>query len=310
MSGADGYCIGQPPRAPSSALRAISHICSAHRRTVALVSEWTISPDALRHVCPNLDRGEADAIARGLGEAFKRYDITTNARATMAVAQWAHESAHFSTREEFASGDDYEGRRDLGNTQPGDGRRFKGRGRIQITGRFNYAAMAKALDIDCVNNPRILGTSPLSEIAAGQWWKDNGCNAFCDRGDFIGLTKRINGGLNGLEDRKRLLGRATQVADGLVPRDRWATLSAGEREHLEILIMERKVAARHGGWEKIDPSHLARARKAKTWLRNRVDEITKLAEAEPDGWAKAGRKTRVGIMRQTIGREAAGTTAR
>jgi predicted chitinase len=265
------------------------------------VSEWTISPEALRHVCPNLTTRESITIARGLGEAFARYGITTSARAAMAVAQWAHESANFSTREEFASGAKYEGRLDLGNTQPGDGRRFKGRGRIQITGRANYAAMARALELDCVRNPRILATSPHSEIASGQWWNDHDCNAFCDRGDFIGLTKRINGGLNGLTERKRLFARAQQVARDLVPRDRWAVLMDAEREQLEALALARRVAERHGGWENIDPSHLARARASRAWLRARVAELRELAEGEPGGWEKAGRRIRVEIMRDAIG---------
>lgn len=264
------------------------------------MSDWTIDPDALRHVCPNLTRGEAITIARGLGEAFHRYGITTRARAAMAVAQWAHESANFSTREEFASGAKYEGRLDLGNTQPGDGKRFKGRGRIQITGRANYAAIAKALEIDCVKNPRILATSPLSEIASGQWWNDHSCNAFCDDDDFVGLTKRINGGLTGITERKRLLARAKHVARDLVPRDRWQALTDAERERVEILTMARKVAARHGGWENIDPSHLARARTSRAWLRARVAELRELAEREPDGWERAGRKIRVEIMTQVI----------
>jgi predicted chitinase len=264
------------------------------------MSEWTISPDALKHVCPNLRHDDAVVIARGLGEAFRRYDITTRARAAMAIAQWAHESANFSTREEFASGEQYEGRRDLGNTQPGDGKRFKGRGRIQITGRTNYMAIAKALSIDCVKQPAILATSPHSEIASGQWWQDHACNAFCDRDDFIGLTKRINGGLNGLDDRQRLLARARNVAGDLVPRDRWAVLSDVEREQLEILATERKIAERNGGWDKVDPSHLALARKAKAWLNERVVAITKLAEAESNGWVKGGRRTRVAIMTQAV----------
>ncbi len=264
------------------------------------MSDWTISPEALRHVCPNLTRADAITIARALGDAFARYGITTRARAAMAVAQWAHESASFSTREEFASGAKYEGRLDLGNTQPGDGRRFKGRGRIQITGRANYAAIAQALEIDCVRNPRILATSPHSEIASGQWWDDHRCNAFCDRDDFIGLTKRINGGLNGLEERKRLLARARHVAADLVPRDRWELMTQTEREHLQALTVARRVAERHGGWEHVDPSHLARARAARAWLRARVAELREIAEREPGGWEKAGRRIRVAIMTEAI----------
>ena len=182
------------------------------------MSETTISPQALRHVCPNLSAPDATRIAAGLGQAFARYGITTERRAAMAVAQWAHESAGFRTSQEYASGAAYEGRKDLGNTQRGDGVRFKGRGRIMITGRANYAAMAKALGLDLIHHPELLARSPHSEVASGQWWKDHGCNDLCDSDDFVGLTRRINGGLNGLSDRQLLYQRARQVAHDLMPR--------------------------------------------------------------------------------------------
>jgi putative chitinase len=264
------------------------------------MSEWTISPDALRHVCPNLDEAAAARIAKGLGQAFARYHINTKARVAMAVAQWAHESDHFRTSEEYASGAAYEGRADLGNTHPGDGKRFKGRGRIQITGRTNYVAMAKALDISCVDSPEILSRCPYSELASGQWWSDHGCNAFCDRGDFVGLTRRINGGTNGLHERERLYALARQVAADLVPHNRMAVLTDSEREQIEILAAERKIASRHGGWDKIDASHQARASKAKQWLIDRNAEISKLAEIEPKGWSKGGRKARFAYIRKAI----------
>src|SRR4051812_8202553 len=176
-------------------------------------STWTIDAGALQHVCPNLSDEGARAIADGLGEAFARFDITTPRRAAMAVAQWGHESDHFKTATEYASGDSYEGRKDLGNTQKGDGRRFKGRGRIQITGRANYEAIAKALDIDCVNNPDLLAAPPNSERASGFWWSPHGCSAFCTHNASEGLPRRINGGLNGFDERKLLYRLATQVAD-------------------------------------------------------------------------------------------------
>jgi putative chitinase len=264
------------------------------------MSDWTVHASALQHVCPNLSDKDAARIADGLGEAFARFDINTPRRAAMAVAQWAHESDHFKTATEYASGDAYEGRADLGNKQKGDGRRFKGRGRIQITGRANYEAIAKALDIDCVNNPDLLAESPNSELASGQWWKLNECNAFCDRDDFLGLTKRINGGTRGLDDRKRLYARAMQVADKLVPFDKWGVLRDDERERMEMLAAERRIAKRHGGWKEVDPSHLARASKAKQWLRDRTAELEAKAAAEPDGWRKFARRRRHDLMKDAI----------
>ena len=266
------------------------------------MSDWTIDPDALRHVCPNLDAPAAQRIADGIGEAFMRFEINTPRRAAMAVAQWAHESDHFKTATEYASGDAYEGRKDLGNTKPGDGPRFKGRGRIQITGRANYEAIAKALDLDCVNDPDLLAAPPNSELASAYWWSAHGCNGFCDHDDFEGLTRRINGGLNGFDDRKRLYALATQVADKLMPVDRWGVLSDDERERMETLAKERKIAKRNGGWKEIDASHLARANEAKQWLVARERELETKSASEPNGWRKFGRQKRYDLIKEATGK--------
>jgi predicted chitinase len=261
------------------------------------MTRHTISPDALRHVCPNLSQADAVRIAAGLGEAFHRYGIDTERRAAMAVAQWAHESDRFKTSQEYASGSAYEGRKDLGNTQRGDGVRFKGRGRIMVTGRANYAAMAKALGLDLIGRPELLTESPYSEMASGQWWKDHDCNGFCDRDDFVGLTRRINGGLNGLADRQSLYGRARDVARDLMSRDPWEVLSKEERAQMDLLASQRRLAKRNGGWDKVDPSHLERAKQAKAWLTARRKKLWHLAKEEPEGWAKAGRRERYELIK-------------
>lgn len=263
--------------------------------------DWTLDPEALRHVCPNLTGKDATPIAAGLGAAFRRFDITTERRAAMAVAQWAHESDRFRTATEYASGDGYEGRLDLGNTQRGDGRRFKGRGRIMITGRANYSAIAKALGVDCLDHPEILAECPHSELASGHWWHAHGCNAFCDDNDFRGLTRRINGGFNGLADREALYARAKPVAARLVPRDPWAALTKREREMMDTLASERRTAKRNGGWDKVDPSHLQRASAAKGWLIKRRKEIWRSAEHEPSGWQANDRRARYELIKAATG---------
>jgi predicted chitinase len=173
---------------------------------------------SLRYVCPNLSRKDAKRIAAGLALAFERYDVTTRRRAAAAVAQMAHESDRFRASTEYADGRAYEGRRDLGNVRPGDGPRFRGRGRIMITGRANYAAVSKAFGEDFTAHPERLAQSPLSELVSCWWWKTHGCNELADSGDFVALTRRINGGTNGLSDRIELHHRAKRVARWLVPK--------------------------------------------------------------------------------------------
>jgi predicted chitinase len=171
---------------------------------------------ALQRVVP-LSGPAARELGRALGPAFARYGITTPARAAMAVAQFAHESAGFSTTTEFASGDKYEGRRDLGNIHPGDGRRFKGRGYIQITGRTNYRAVSEAFGVDFVSRPELLATPRYAALASCWWWANHGCNELADTRDVVAVTRRINGGTNGLAERQAFYARARQVAASLVP---------------------------------------------------------------------------------------------
>lgn len=175
---------------------------------------------SVRAVEPRLSPAEARKIADALGPAFREYGITTPARAAAAVAQFAHESAGFRTTTEFASGAAYEGRRDLGNTRPGDGKRFRGRGYIQITGRSNYTAVSKAFGVDFLSNSSKLAEPRYAAKASCWWWSKNGCNQIADSGDFVALTRRINGGTNGLADRQTYHARARKVAKYLVPKRR------------------------------------------------------------------------------------------
>lgn len=131
---------------------------------------------SLRHVCPYLTVREAKQLARDLAQAMHDFHITTRRRAEMFIAQTAHESVGFRFREEIASGALYEGRKDLGNTRPGDGRRFKGRTFIQITGRANYGAVSKALGHDFVRHPADLALPVYAAKGAAWWWSAHGCN--------------------------------------------------------------------------------------------------------------------------------------
>lgn len=160
------------------------------------------------------------AISVDLGEAMRRFEITKPERVRCFLATVLHESGGFRYREEIASGAGYEGRRDLGNTQPGDGRRYKGRSYIQITGRANYRAVSNALGVNFLANPQKLAEPKYAARAAAWWFKTNGCNELADRGGLVAVTKRVNGGYNGMADRKRYYSRVRPLTRFLTPARR------------------------------------------------------------------------------------------
>ena len=149
--------------------------------------------------------------ASSVNEVLNHYQINTPLRICHFIAQVAHESACFNAMEEYASGEDYEGRDDLGNTQPGDGVRFKGRGLIQLTGRENYMKFSKAMNQDFIAQPQLLAQSPWAIWAAGWYWNDKHLNEYADLDDLERVTRVVNGGYNGLEDRRRYLQKAKSV---------------------------------------------------------------------------------------------------
>jgi putative chitinase len=99
----------------------------------------------------------------------------------------------------------------LGNIKPGDGFRYRGRGLIQITGRTNYSAVGIALCLDCINDPDLLAEPEWASQSAAWWWEGRGLNELADAGDFKEITKIINGGLNGYDDRVRRWNIAKQA---------------------------------------------------------------------------------------------------
>lgn len=140
--------------------------------------------------------------------AMAEFDINTPARQAAFLAQIGHESGGLHWSIEIWGPTEaqcrYEGRRDLGNTQPGDGFRFRGRGLIQTTGRHNYIATGEALGFDFVSNPEVLSQPEHAARSAGWYWRSRGCNELADVGDFRRITIRINGGTNGFDDRLAL----------------------------------------------------------------------------------------------------------
>ena len=140
--------------------------------------------------------------------AMREFGIDTYLRQAMFLAQIAHESGSMHYTTELWGPTEaqrrYEGRKDLGNVIAGDGFKYRGRGLIQTTGRYNYAQTAKALGIDCVNNPDLLSEHENASRSAAWWWQSRKLNRFADSGDIMGSTKIINGGFNGIEQRKRM----------------------------------------------------------------------------------------------------------
>jgi putative chitinase len=146
-----------------------------------------------------------------LQETLRRYDIGSPLRQCHFLAQIGHESGELRYTEEIASGAAYEGRADLGNTEPGDGVRFKGRGLIQLTGRANYQAYGDAVGRDLCGDGRwtaVAEDPALCVDVAGWFWSRRGLNLLADEDNVHRITRRINGGLNGLEDRQAKLARA------------------------------------------------------------------------------------------------------
>jgi putative chitinase len=150
-----------------------------------------------------------------INEAMQAYDIDTPLRQAAFLAQIGHESGGLRWVREIwgptLAQAGYEGREDLGNTEPGDGRRYMGRGLIQVTGRANYARMSGALGFDFVASPEALEQPHWAALSAGWYWHARGLNALADAGDFERITRRINGGLNGQVDRVARFEKAQQA---------------------------------------------------------------------------------------------------
>lgn len=163
----------------------------------------TITKEQFRALLPYASVANVERFFAPLTEAMEKHGINTPKRVAAFIAQIAHESGSLRYVEEIASGAAYEGRKDLGNKQPGDGVRFKGRGLIQITGRSNYSAISKAFGVDFVANPELLETPKYAAESAAWWWETHVLNELADAGNFLKITKIINGGTNGLADREK-----------------------------------------------------------------------------------------------------------
>jgi predicted chitinase len=165
-------------------------------------------------------RGGDRLIVNGVAEHWDLAEsagIDTPQRICHFMAQLAHESDSLHTCREYASGTKYEGREDIGNTEKGDGVRFRGRGLIQVTGRANHVAFTawarkRYSDApDFVREPEKLEQFPWALLSAVWYWDSRGLNKFADKNDIRSITKKVNGGYNGLADRRAWFRKAVAL---------------------------------------------------------------------------------------------------
>ena len=197
-----------------------------------------ITVQQLLQILPNAGQ-VAGVFVPVLNTAMSRYQIVGAKRIAAFVAQVGHESGHLTRlvenlnysadalRRNWPSRFSVElasavarkpeqianiayGNR-MGNSAPGDGWKYRGRGLIHITGKDNYRACSEALGLDLIAQPELLETPQRGCMSAAWYWVINGLNTLADEGDFKTITRRINGGLNGLADRQALYARALKV---------------------------------------------------------------------------------------------------
>lgn len=158
------------------------------------------------------DRGLA------LGDAFVDRlfpaEINTHQRLAHFIAQTAHETGGYQWLQELGGPSyfsRYDGRADLGNIHPGDGAKYHGRGLIQLTGRNNYMRATVVVGRDLIGDPDLAATPAIAVQTAVMFWNDHGLSALADADDTVAITRRINGGVNGLAERRAYLAKAKSV---------------------------------------------------------------------------------------------------
>ena len=196
------------------------------RSVLVFLAEYSmVSLEQLKQILKNASIARLAAFQPFLDEAMNDFAINTARRAAAFIAQLAHESMEFRFMEEIWGPTDAQKRYEpvttlskrLGNTEPGDGRRFKGRGPLQITGRANYRFYGELLGLDLIGNPDQAATPNVGFRTAGLFWKKNGLNALADADDIHGITQRINGGQNGAAQREAFYALAKDVLAGSLP---------------------------------------------------------------------------------------------
>lgn len=181
-----------------------------------------LTADELGRIVPNLAVDRRSEWTEVLNRAMAEFDITTARRQAAFLAQVAYETVQFGQLVEPWGPSPQQQRYDppsslaagLGNVNPGDGKRFRGRGLIWITGRHNYEVIGKALNADLIADPDLAATPKYAARTAAWFWKSRKLNDLADQDDIRSITKRINGGLNGLDERTKFYERAKAVLGG------------------------------------------------------------------------------------------------
>jgi putative chitinase len=182
--------------------------------------QYVFSADELKAIMPNAQDTDIATYLEPINRCLNDFDILTTKRAAAFVAQVAHESGSLRYKEEIADGSAYEGRQDLGNIFPGDGKRYKGRGLIQLTGRYNYRTAGKAMNLPLEDYPEQVVKDPVINAAvAGWYWQSRNISAAADEEDFERVTRLVNGGLNGYPDRVAYWERAKKVLNPAISQE-------------------------------------------------------------------------------------------
>lgn len=212
-------------------------------RTLAEAMGWSLSLDRYEALCPAFNR------------ALRQANCTTVVRVAMFCSQIGHESGGLQWMQEIwgptAAQRGYEGRVDLGNTQPGDGFRFRGHGPIQITGRYNHSKVSEWAFANgyvpfpsyFVDRPDELAGNEYGFLGAVWYWTvARNMNAYADSGDVTGATRAVNGGLNGYQDRLNRWNRCLALGEALLPSGESMTDSAN-------LSLDQLAGIGFKGWE-------------------------------------------------------------
>ncbi|MDQ3729659.1 MAG: hypothetical protein M3355_08715 [Actinomycetota bacterium] len=272
-----------------------------------------MNAQALRRAMPGLGATRARALVPYLNLAMAEFGITNQRRAHAFLAQLGHESVSLRYFEEIASGAAYEGRRDLGNVRRGDGRRYKGRGPIQLTGRANYRRYGRILGLPLEAHPSIAGTARVGFRVAGAFWQTHGLNELAERGQFDKITRRINGGTNGAADRRARWSRVKRLGAAVLPGDAdpLRPLPRHERRMADRLLYHRREMRRQAATGK-GPKYKAHRKHAESWKKSIEQQVVELrasarrngappgAKATHPAWRKDNRIGRTRVLRRVL----------